>query len=78
MIPLVHLYSQKKCSYFTTVSRIGALHLLKLDTGVEISTRPVRKSGRLGKSVKRTSRTAAAARNMPAFRTVGFDEEPIL
>jgi hypothetical protein len=37
------------------------LHLLKLVTGVDISTRPVRIFGRDGNAVKRSSRTAAAA-----------------
>lgn len=42
-------------------------HLLKLVTGVEISTRPVKRSGRPGKEVTRRSRTAAAAPNRAAF-----------
>jgi len=41
---------------------------LKLVTGVDISTRPVRRSGRLGKVVKSRIRTAAAAPNRAAFR----------
>ena len=43
------------------------IHLLKLVTGVEISTRAVNRSGRPGKEVKRRSRTAAAAPKMAAF-----------
>jgi hypothetical protein len=43
------------------------LHLLKLVTGVEISTRAVIKSGRPGKPVKRRSRMAAAAPKRTAF-----------
>lgn len=43
------------------------LHLLKLVTGVDISTRPVNRSGRPGKEVKRRIRTAAAAPNNAAF-----------
>lgn len=46
---------------------ILTLHLLKLVTGVDISTRPVNKSGRPGKEVKSKSRTAAAAPNMAPF-----------
>jgi hypothetical protein len=42
-------------------------HLLKLVTGVDISTRAVNKSGRPGKPVNRRSRTAAAAPNRVAF-----------
>jgi hypothetical protein len=45
-----------------------ALHLLKLVTGVDISTRPVSKSGRLGKKVIKSRRTAAAAPKRAAFR----------
>ena len=45
----------------------GGLHLLKLVTGVDISTRAVNKSGRPGKEVKRRSRTAAAEANRVAF-----------
>ena len=36
------------------------LHLLKLVTGVEISTRDVNKSGRLGKATKSNNRKSAA------------------
>jgi len=43
-------------------------HLLKLVTGVEISTRPVSRSGSPGKDVKRRRRTAAAALKRAAFR----------
>jgi hypothetical protein len=43
------------------------LHLLKLVTGVDISTRAVNKSGKPGKEVKRRRRTAAAAPNKAAF-----------
>jgi len=39
---------------------------LKLVTGVEISTRPVRRSGRPGKKVNRARRRAAAAAKTPA------------
>ena len=44
-----------------------SLHLLKLVTGVDISTRAVNKSGRPGKEVKRRSRTAAAEANRVTF-----------
>lgn len=44
-----------------------SLHLLKLVTGVETSTRAVNRSGRPGKEVKSRSRTAAAAPKMAAF-----------
>jgi hypothetical protein len=44
------------------------LHLLKLVTGVEISTRPVSRSGSPGKEVKMRRRTAAAAPKRAAFR----------
>lgn len=43
------------------------LHLLKLVTGVDISTRAVIKSGRPGNPMKRRSRAAAAAPNKAAF-----------
>ena len=43
------------------------LHLLKLVTGVDISTRPVNKSGSPGNEVKSSIRTAAAAPNTAAF-----------
>lgn len=45
----------------------NTLHLLKLVTGVEISTRAVNRSGRPGNPVKRSNRTAAAAPNKVAF-----------
>lgn len=44
------------------------LHLLKLVTGVEISTRPVRRSGSAGKTVKRASLRTAAPIYRPAVR----------
>lgn len=44
-----------------------SLHLLKLVTGVEISTRAVNRSGRPGNEVKSRSRKAAAAPKMAAF-----------
>ena len=47
--------------------RVRIIHLLKLVTGVEISTRAVNRSGSPGKPVKRSSRTAAAAPNSVAF-----------
>ena len=40
---------------------------MKLVTGVDISTRAVRRSGRPGKPVKSSRRTAAAAANIVAF-----------
>jgi hypothetical protein len=43
------------------------LHLLKLVTGVEISTRAVNRSGRPGNEVKSRSRTAAAPPKITAF-----------
>jgi hypothetical protein len=53
----------------TTRCKLGInLHLLKLLTGVEISTRPVKRSGRPGKDVNRSKRTAAAAPKRAAFR----------
>lgn len=45
----------------------NTVHLLKLVTGVEISTRAVNKSGRPGNPVKSSNRTAAAAPNKVAF-----------
>lgn len=48
------------------------LHLLKLVTGVEISTRPVNRSGRPGKEVNSRRRTAAAAPKSAAFRLSMF------
>ena len=44
------------------------LHRLKLVTGVDISTRPVRRLGREGKAKKRTSLRTAAEANRVAFR----------
>ena len=44
------------------------LHRLKLVTGVDISTRPVRRTGREGKVKKSTSLRAAAEVNRMAFR----------
>ena len=43
------------------------LHLLKLVTGVDISTRPVSSSGNPEKAVKRRSRKAAAPPKRAAF-----------
>lgn len=58
--------------YYATVSggpnkELTAIHLLKLVTGVDISTRPVNRSGSPGKEVKRRRRRAAAAAKRPAF-----------
>jgi hypothetical protein len=44
-----------------------SLRLLKLVTGVDISTRAVRRSGRPGNPVKSSRRKAAAAPNRAAF-----------
>ncbi len=44
------------------------IHLLKLVTGVEISTRPVKNSGKVGKLRKSSSLSAAAAPKTIAFR----------
>ena len=46
----------------------NGLHLLKLVMGVDISTRPVRKSGRDGKPRKSSIRNAAAALKTRSFR----------
>lgn len=46
---------------------MGDSRLLKLLTGVEISTRPVNKSGREGNRASRTSRKRRAAPNTAAF-----------
>jgi hypothetical protein len=48
------------------------IHLLKLVTGVETSTRPARSSGKAGKTVNRRSRTAAAAPKSSAFCCVSM------
>lgn len=61
--PLVLL----KVSFKPIATSTTNVHLLKLVTGVEISTRAVNKSGRPGKPVKRRRRTAAAAPNRAAF-----------
>jgi len=45
----------------------GEVRLLKLVTGVDISTRAVNKSGRPGNEVNSRKRTAAAAPNKVAF-----------
>jgi len=52
---------------FETVDSAANLHLLKLVTGVEISTRAVKRSGSPGNEVKRRSLTAAAAPKITAF-----------
>ena len=53
-----------------TLGRPGTqyAHLLKLVTGDDISTRPVRKSGREGKPAKSTRRIADAAPKRSNFR----------
>lgn len=56
-----------KSAFKSSSKGIRRLHLLKLVTGVEISTRAVIKSGRPGKPVKRRSRTAAAVLKRTAF-----------
>jgi len=48
------------------------IHLLKLVTGVDTSTRPARRSGRAGKTVKRSRRTAAAAAKSSILRCVSM------
>lgn len=45
----------------------GYIHLLKLVTGVDTSTRPARRSGSAGKTVNRSNRTAAAAPKSSIF-----------
>lgn len=45
-----------------------SIHLLKLVTGVEISARPVRRSGSRGKAEKRKKRRAAAEPKSSTFR----------
>lgn len=50
------------------VSRHLNIRLLKLVTGVEISTRPVRRSGKEGNPRKRNNRSAEAAPNNAVFR----------
>ena len=47
---------------------IYSIHLLKLFTGVDISTLPVSRSGREGNPTNSTSRSAAAAPKRAAFR----------
>ena len=51
---------------------VGYIHLLKLVTGVDTSTRPARRSGSAGKTVKRSKRTAAAAPKSSSFCCVLF------
>lgn len=53
----------------------SVVHRLKLVTGVEISTRPVNRSGRPGKKANRASRRAAAPAKTPAllFRVIAVD-----
>lgn len=60
--PVLYTVSCKFCKVTPTL-----LHLLKLVTGVDISTRAVRRSGRPGKPVKSSRRTAAAAPKSAAF-----------
>lgn len=50
------------------VSLLGVLRRLKLVTGVDISTRPVRRSGREGNAKKSASLRAAAEVKRMAFR----------
>ena len=55
----------------TSIERITEhwpVRLLKLVTGVDISTRPVRRSGNEGKAAKRTNRNSAAAPKRAVFR----------
>lgn len=47
--------------------RVGAIHLLKLVTGVDTSTRPVRRSGRPGNTRTSRIRTTAAPPSNTAF-----------
>jgi len=54
--------------YYSIVSvyssrALVCVHRLKLVTGVDTSTRPPRRSGKAGKTVESSSRTAAAAPN---------------
>ena len=59
--------SNKQCA----VDLHEALHRLKLVTGVDISTRPVRRAGREGKAKKSTSlRTAAEVKRTPFLRSM--------
>ena len=46
----------------------GDVRLLKLDTGVDSSTRPARRLGRAGKALKSSRRRAAAAAKRAAVR----------
>lgn len=46
----------------------GDIRLLKLDTGVDSSTRPARRLGRVGKALKSSNRRAAAAAKRAADR----------
>lgn len=56
------------CQYASNAARrSNYVHRLKLVTGVEISTRPVRRSGKEGNARKRTRRTAAAKPKSSAF-----------
>lgn len=67
---LLH-YEDSQCTGLNAASRLWelrcALHRLKLVTGVEISTRPVSRSGRLGKAVDRTSLSKAAPAKTPTL-----------
>jgi hypothetical protein len=53
---VLHVYQSGQCA-----------RLLKLVTGVDTSTRPVRRSGRAGKTVDSDRRTAAAAPKSSSF-----------
>ena len=56
--------SQNRCAVYWH----EVLHRLKLVTGVDISTRPVRRAGREGSAKKSTSLRAAAAGKRTPFR----------
>lgn len=61
------LVSIKQCA----IDGHEVLHRLKLVTGVDISTRPVRRAGREGKAKKSTSlKTAAEVNRIPLRRSM--------
>lgn len=61
------LHCLSKSQHCPQDPRLSTLHLLKLVTGVEISTRPVRRSGNEGNAVNKSNRRAAAAPKTKAF-----------
>lgn len=61
------LYCNHTCLAASTAQSVNHVRRLKLVTGVEISTRPVRRSGKEGKAVNSSRRSTAAEANSNVF-----------